>query len=63
MEDVKRKVVEQIPYPVEAREMLPNPNGWRWEVKIEEIGIIAYSTTKQGAFEAAMEKYAAWLKR
>lgn len=56
-----RTLKEMIPYPVELREMLPNPNGWKWEAKIEEIGIIAYSDTKEKAFEAVMNRYSKWL--
>lgn len=53
--------VEMIPYAVETRE-LPW-TGWKWEAKIEEIGLLAYGETKEAAFAAIMARYASWLEK
>jgi len=51
------------PYPVEARQVACGVFGWKWEVKIEEIGILCYSENREEAFKAAMKQYDHWLKK
>lgn len=56
------ETVVRYPYPVEVRQVDVG-NGWQWEAKIEEIGLLVYSPSKDEAFKTVMQQYEKWLKK
>ena len=57
---------EAIPYPIEVRMLSMDGimfNNWKWEAKIEEIGLLAYGNTKEDVFKSIMKKYREYLEK